>query len=86
MEPPTPQQVQRARVELLAARETIDASNDVLAAVNINRNTASRPAKHGDKHCVVKTASIMARQSAKMVLVLRGEISITQNHGSTNNV
>ena len=81
MEPPTPQQVQRARAELLSARETTDASND--GAINGN---AASPPEHGNKHGGVKTASVMARQSTKMVPVLRGDISHTQNHGATNNV
>ena len=86
MEPPTPEQVQRARAELLSARETIDASNDVLAAAWLSMETPRRPPEHGNKHGGVKTASVMARQSTKMVPVLRGEISNTQNHGATNNV
>ena len=43
MEPPTPQQVQRARAELLSARQTIDASNDVLAAAGLSMETPGRP-------------------------------------------
>ena len=43
MEPPTPQQVQRARAELLAARQTIDASNDVLAAAGLSMETPPLP-------------------------------------------
>ena len=43
MEPPTPQQVQHARAELLAARETIDASNNVLAAAGLSMETPPLP-------------------------------------------
>ena len=43
MKPPTPEQVQRARAELLSARETIDASNDVLAAAGLSVETPGRP-------------------------------------------
>ena len=43
MEPPTPGQAQRARAELLSARETIDASNDVLAAAGLLMETPDRP-------------------------------------------
>ena len=40
---------------------------------------SSLPAKHGNEHGGVKPASLMAGQSAKMVPVLRGEISNTQS-------
>ena len=43
MEPPTPEHVQRARAELLSARETIDASNNVLAAAGLLMETPGRP-------------------------------------------
>ena len=43
MEPPTPEQVQRARAELLSARETIDASNDALAAAGLSMERPGRP-------------------------------------------
>ena len=46
---------------------------------SINGNASSPPAKHGNEHGGVKTASVMAGQSAKMVPVLRGEISNTQS-------
>ena len=77
----TPEQVQRSRAELLSARETIDASNDVLAAAGLLMETPARPppVKHGNEHGGVKTASVMAVQSAKMVPVLRGDISNTQS-------
>ena len=60
MEPPTPQQVQRARAELLAARQTIDASNDVLAAaglsIDLSHTSAILDLKRGSVgYKVVKT-------------------------------
>ena len=39
----TPEQVQRSRVELLSARETIDTSNDVLAAAGLLMEMPARP-------------------------------------------
>ena len=77
MEPPTPQLVERARAELLAARETIDAGNDVLAAAWLSFETGRlAPAKHGDKHGGGKTASIMTGQSAKWFLYCEGKFRL----------
>ena len=39
----TPEQVQRSRAELLSVRETIDTSNDVLAAAGLLMETPVRP-------------------------------------------
>ena len=39
----TPEQVQRSRAELLSARQTIDTSNDVLAAAGLLMETPARP-------------------------------------------
>ena len=61
----TPEQVQRSRAELLSARETIDTSNDVLAAAGLlmealmHYNASSPPAKQGNEHGGVKTASVI---------------------------
>ena len=41
-----------------------------------NCNARLPPAKHGNKHGGVKTASVMARQSTKMIPVLRGKFRI----------
>ena len=71
--------MQRSRADGIVCARTIDASNDVLAARVINGNASSPPAKHGNEHGGVKPASLMAGQSAKMVPVLRGEISNTQS-------
>ena len=69
--------MQRSRADGIVCARTIDASNDVLAAAGRKRQLA--PAKHGNEHGGVKPASVMAGQSAKMVPVLRGEISNTQS-------
>ena len=66
--------MQRLRADGIVCARTIDASNDVLAAAG-----QLAPAKHGNEHGGVKPASVMAGQSAKMVPVLRGEISNTQS-------
>ena len=68
--------MQRSRADGIVCARTIDASNDVLAAAKM---PARPPAKHGNEHGGVKPASVMAGQSAKMVPVLRGEISNTQS-------
>ena len=59
----TPEQMQRSRAELLSARQTIDTSNDVLAAAGLLMETPARPppAKHGNEHGGVKTASVIIR-------------------------
>ena len=72
--------MQRSRADGIVCARTIDASNDVLAAAGLLMETPARPpAKHGNEHGGVKPASLMAGQSAKMVPVLRGEISNTQS-------
>ena len=72
--------MRRSRADGIVCARTIDASNDVLAGAGLlNGNASSPPAKHGNEHGGVKPASLMARQSAKMVPVLRGEISNTQS-------
>ena len=77
----TPEQVQRSRAELLSARETIDTSNDVLAAAGLLMETPARPPLSKEMNTLALNCQryYMAGQSAKMVPVLRGEISNTQS-------
>ena len=77
MEPPTPEQVQRARAELLSARETIDASNDVLAAAGILMGTPDRPPLSMEMNTVaLKLPALWPDNPRKWFLYCEGKFRI----------
>ena len=76
MEPPTPQQVQRARAELLSARETIDASNDVLAAAGLSMETPGRPPSMEINTVALKLPALWPDNPRKWFLYCEGKFRI----------
>ena len=76
MEPPTPQQVQRARAELLSARETIDASNDVLAAAGLSIETPRRPTSMEINTVALKLPALWPDNPRKWFLYCEGKFRI----------